>query len=103
MFDFYKSHAERLSLEVPTGPLDELYIDEFDNEQIWAEIELLNEAALNSLRKQVKKAATWRVETPVRASVKPATSEVTSSTEDWVEGDETVSEDELNSEDSAQP
>ena len=65
---------------------------------IWAEIELLNEPALKSLKKQVKQAATWKVETPVRASVKPVTSEVTSSTEDWVEGDGTVSGDELDSE-----
>ena len=103
MFNFYKSQAERLSLEVPTGPLNELCIEGFDNEQIWAEIELLNEPALKSLKKQVKKAATWKAEAPGRASVKPVTSEVTSSTEDWVEGDVSVSEDELDSEDSAQP
>ena len=99
VFDFYKSQAARLSLEVPTGPLDELYTEEFDNEQIWAEIELLNEPALKSLKKQVKKAATWKTDTSVKTSVEPVTtSEVMSSIEDGVEGDETVSEDGVDSE-----
>ena len=53
---------------------------------------------MKSLRKQAKKATTPKAEASVSATVKPATSEVTNSREDWVERKETVSEDELDSE-----
>ena len=62
VFDFYKKCCkETLStgLKVPTGPLTELYTDGFDNEQIWEEIELLNEPVLKCLKKLVRKMSTW--------------------------------------------
>lgn len=64
VFDFYKKCChETLStgLKVPTGPLTELYTDGFDNEQIWEEIELLNDPVLKSLKKHVRKMSTWDV------------------------------------------
>ncbi len=73
LFDFYKSQTAGFKLNVPTGPLSELYTDGFDNEQVWAEIELMNEPVLKSLKKHVKKASTWTTESPsktVTASIK---------------------------------
>jgi len=38
-----------------TGPLPELYTEGFDNDQIWEEVQLLNEPALGQLSKVVRK------------------------------------------------
>ena len=43
------------SRSLQTGPLPELYTEGFDNDQIWEEVQLLNEPALGQLRKVVHK------------------------------------------------
>ncbi len=66
LFDFYKSWSSDAQLSVPTGPLSELYTEDFDNEQIWAEIELMNEPVLKSLRKHLRRLSTTTTEQPVK-------------------------------------
>ncbi|XP_064393147.1 U3 small nucleolar ribonucleoprotein protein MPP10-like [Halichondria panicea] len=66
LFDFYKSWSACFKTNVPTGPLSELYTDGFDNEQVWAEIELMNEPVLKSLKKHIKKASTWTTQPPLK-------------------------------------
>ena len=55
-FDLCKLHGETL----PTGPLTELYTEGFDNDQIWEELQLMNEPALKRLGKLVKSMSTWK-------------------------------------------
>ena len=43
------------SSSLATGPLSELYTEGFDNDQIWEEVQLLNEPALDHLSKEVDK------------------------------------------------
>ena len=43
------------------GPLSELFVDGFDNEQVWEEIQLTNEPFFEFLKQRVRKMATWKV------------------------------------------
>ena len=44
---------------IPTGPLPELYVEGFDVDQIWEQIQLVNEPLLAHLTKQVEKISKW--------------------------------------------
>lgn len=44
---------------VPSGPLQELYVDGFDLDQIWEQIQLVNEPLIAHLTKQVEKINRW--------------------------------------------
>ena len=73
IFDFLQKHcreaprtsaAEGKKLKasgslVPTGPLSELYVEGFDADQIWEQIQLVNEPMLEYLSKQVDKICHW--------------------------------------------
>lgn len=52
-------NAARSGLGVPTGPLSELYVEGFDADQIWEQIQLVNEPMLAYLSKQVEKICHW--------------------------------------------
>lgn len=43
------------------GPLSELYVDGFDDEQVWEEIQLTNKPFFEFLNQRVRTMATWRV------------------------------------------
>ena len=43
------------------GPLSELYVDGFDDDQVWEEIQLTNAPFFEFLKQRVRKMATWRV------------------------------------------
>lgn len=69
VFDFLQKHCRktRTSIEgkkasVPTGPLSELYVEGFDADQIWEQIQLVNEPMLAYLSKQVDKICQWDLE-----------------------------------------
>lgn len=66
LFDFYKSWSVDAQLNVATGPLSELYTEGFDNEQIWSQIELMNELVLKSLKKHLKRASTRSAEQSIK-------------------------------------
>ena len=54
--------AKKLSSAVPTGPLQELYVEGFDVEQIWEQIQLVNEPMIAHLSKEVEKISQWDIE-----------------------------------------
>lgn len=47
---------------VPTGPLSELYVEGFNIDQIWEQIQLVNEPLIGHLTKQVEKMRKWDFE-----------------------------------------
>ena len=53
-----RSKAKKLN-SVPTGPLSELYVEGFDIDQIWEQLQLVNEPLIGHLMKQVKKMSKW--------------------------------------------
>ena len=53
-----KSKAKKLNA-IPTGPLPELYTEGFDIDQIWEQIQLVNEPLIGHLTKQVEKMSKW--------------------------------------------
>ena len=68
VFDFLQKHCrekrtsastEAKKASVPTGPLSELYVEGFDADQIWEQIQLVNEPLLAYLSKQVDKICQW--------------------------------------------
>lgn len=66
IFDFLQKHCretrsrtEGKKASVPTGPLSELYVEGFDADQIWEQIQLVNEPMLAYLSKQVDKICRW--------------------------------------------
>ena len=72
VFDLLQKHCHRESPRagtegkkassfIPTGPLSELYVEGFDADQIWEQIQLVNEPMLAYLSKQVEKICQWDV------------------------------------------
>ena len=59
VFDFYKKSCKNGCVKIPNGPLPELYTDGFDNEQIWEEIQLMNEPVLEYMGKLLKEMESW--------------------------------------------
>ena len=100
LFDFYKNWSANTSLNVPTGPLSELYIDDFDNEQIWAEIELMNEPVLKNLKKHLKRVSTRVTEQPVKtlSILKNSSSKLESTEVEESDLDDMGSEDDMDEE-----
>ena len=45
--------GERKRASVPTGPLSELYVEGFDVDQIWEQVELVNGPLIAHVTKQV--------------------------------------------------
>lgn len=43
------------------GPLSELFVDGFDDDQVWEEIQLTNEPFFDFLKQRVRKMASWKV------------------------------------------
>jgi hypothetical protein len=78
VFDFLQKHCREMPLRTgtaegkkasgpfkivpPTGPLSELYVEGFDADQIWEQIQLVNEPMLAYLSKQVDKICNWDIE-----------------------------------------
>ena len=44
---------------VPTGPLSELYVEGFDVDQIWEQVELVNGPLIAHVTKQVERMSQW--------------------------------------------
>lgn len=59
VFDFYKECCKSSSVKIPNGPLSELYTEGFDNDQIWEEIQLMNEPVLNYVGKLLSEMESW--------------------------------------------
>lgn len=59
VFDFYKKCSENGSVKIPTGPLSELFTEGFDNEQIWEEIQLVNEPVIDYMGKLLSEMENW--------------------------------------------
>ena len=76
------------SSSLRTGPLSQLYTEGFDNDQIWEEVQLLNEPALDHLSKAVHKVSSLagRLEflRPCRTMAEPSGHEG-DQLEDWSE------------------
>ena len=68
VFDLLQKHSREMRtsastgakmVSVPTGPLSELYVEGFDTDQIWEQIQLVNEPMLAYLSKQVDMICQW--------------------------------------------
>ena len=75
VFDFLQKHCKEAAAQtvrtsaagkggpaIPTGPLSELYVEGFDTDQIWEQIQLVNEPMIAYLSKQVEKISKWDLE-----------------------------------------
>ena len=51
--------GERKRASVPTGPLSELYVEGFDVDQIWEQVELVNGPLIAHVTKQVERISQW--------------------------------------------
>ena len=51
--------GERKRASVPTGPLSELYVEGFDVDQIWEQVELVNGPLIAHVTKQVERMSQW--------------------------------------------
>ena len=59
-----KKAANKRPCAAPSGPLSELYVDGFDVDQIWEQVQLVNRPLIAYLAKEVEKISQWDLSKP---------------------------------------